>query len=166
MAPTSDQSIRILLVDDEEDLVEFLAHRLLKHGCTVAATTSGAEALKAIASQIFDVAILDLKMPEIDGIELLERIRSVQPFLMNIMLTGYGSMESALAAGRLKAFRYLIKPFDTDELLKLIREAHSQREELLETAFQAEMAEVISPSHTPQEILARGDELRRKYERA
>lgn len=157
--------IRILLVDDEADLVDFLAHRLLKKGFTVSAITSPAAALKAVQKQVFDVAILDLKMPEMDGIELLERIRELQPHLEAIMLTGHGSTESALAAGRLKAFRYLIKPYDFDEILELIEGAWQRREESLEAAYQKELEGAISPGHTSQEILHLGDELRRKYER-
>jgi DNA-binding NtrC family response regulator len=165
MTRAQDRPIRILLVDDEQDLVEFLAHRLLKQGFTVTAAGSGPEALAALGRQIFDVAILDLKMPDMDGIELLERIRGVQPFLEAVMLTGHGSTDSALEAGRLHAFRYLTKPYDYENLLARIREAHAHRERRLEEAFAAEMEAAMSPGHSSHEILTRCEELRRKYER-
>ncbi len=165
MVRAQNKPIRILLVDDEADLVEFLSHRLLKYGFTVTAANSGPEALEAVGGQIFDVAILDLKMPHMDGIELLERIREVQPFLEAIMLTGHGTTDSALAAGRLMAFRYLIKPYDFDDLLARIKEAHAHRDQCLEEAYNAEMKEAMSLGHSSQDILARGEELRRKYER-
>lgn len=165
MSPDNKKPIRILLVDDEADLVEFLAQLLLKKGFTVTATNSGAEALEAVANQIFDVAILDLKMPEMDGIEVLEKIRAVQPFLEAIMLTGHGSTGSALEAGRLKAFRYVHKPYLLEDLLRQIRDAHAHRENALTKAYRQEMAEAMEPGHTSHDILAKGEELRRKYER-
>ncbi|MBU0743057.1 response regulator [bacterium] len=165
MARAQDRPIRILLVDDETDLVDFLAHRLLKQGFTVAAANSGHEALRSIGGQTFDVAILDLKMPHMDGIELLEKIRDIQPSLEAIVLTGHGSTDSALAAGRLMAFRYLLKPYDYEELLVQIQEARERREQCQQEAYDAEMEQAMSPGHTSQEILARGEELRRKYER-
>ncbi len=131
----------------------------------VSATNSGLEAIAAVESRIYDVAIVDLKMPHMDGIEVLERIREIQPFLEVIMLTGHGSIESAHVAGRMNAFRYLLKPYKIDELLKLIKEAFDHREEFLEAAYQKEMEQLITPGHTPKDILVEGEELRRKYHR-
>jgi len=165
MTSAQDRPTRILLVDDEADLVEFLAHRLLKQGFTVTAASNGAEALGAVERQNFDVAILDLRMPKMDGIELLERIRGLQPFLEAIMLTGHGDTDSALEAGRLNAFRYLTKPYDYENLLERIREARAHREQSLQAAYEAEIERAMSPGHSSHEILARGEELRRKYER-
>ncbi|MBC8425728.1 response regulator [bacterium] len=165
MTRAQDRPIRILLVDDEADLVDFLAHRLLKQGYTVSAANRGAEALVAVERQLFDVAILDLKMPQMDGIELLEKIHELQPFLEAIMLTGHGDTDSALEAGRLHAFRYLTKPYDYVDLLARIREAHAHRERRLEEAYTAELEQAMSPGHSSHEILVRGEELRRKYER-
>ncbi|MCP4571221.1 MAG: response regulator [bacterium] len=165
MAPDSKKPVRILLVDDETDLVEFLAQLLLKKGFTVTATNSGSEALEAIAAQTFDVAIVDLKMPEMDGIELLEKVHAAQPYLEAIMLTGHGSFGSALEAGRLKAFSFMLKPCQTEELMQKIREAHAHREWALEAAYRKELAEAMEPGHTSHDILAKGEELRRKYER-
>jgi DNA-binding NtrC family response regulator len=165
MTPVKENPIRILLVDDEADLVEFLARLLLKRGYTVTATNSGPEAIEAVEAQTFDVAIVDLKMPQMDGIEVLKKIRAIQPYLEVIMLTGHGSPGSALEAGRLKAFRYLLKPYKIEELLGQIQEAYEQREEILETAYEEEMMESMTPGHTPKDILARGEELRRKYDR-
>jgi len=165
MTPVTECSIRILLIDDEADLVEFLACRLLKRGCTVKATYGGPEALVAVEARTYDVAVVDLKMPQMDGIEVIERIRAIQPFLEVIMLTGHGSVDSALEAGRLKAFRYLLKPYEFDELISLIKDACDRREQRLESAYQEEMAELMALGHTPREILVSGEELRRKYDR-
>jgi len=165
MTSVTECSIRILLVDDEADLVEFLACLLLRRGCTVKATYSGPEAIAAVKARTYDVAIVDLKMPQMDGIEVIKRIRALQPFLQVIMLTGHGSIDSALEAGYLKAFRYLHKPYEFDNLMKLIKEACDHRERFLEAAYQEEMAELIALGHTPREILVRGEELRHKYDR-
>jgi len=156
--------IRILLVDDEEDLVTFLSHRLLKRGFTVTATTSGPEALKAVKGQTIDVVILDLKMPQMNGIEVLQHLKEEQPYLEAIMLTGHGSHESALEAGRLKAYRYLIKPYDFDELLALIKEAYSYKVEQLRTRYQEELEKITGQGLSALEILAATEKLRRKYE--
>jgi len=162
---TTDRPLRILLVDDEADLIDFLSQRLLKRGWTVTATTDGEEALAAVRRQPFDVAVVDLRMPRMDGIELLERIHAEKPYLAAIMLTGHGSTESALEAGRLGVVHYLIKPYDSDELIARIEEAALERESQLEAAYQEEMTRTIQPGATPTEILEHGEELRRKYER-
>lgn len=164
MTKQDNVSIRVLLVDDEADLVEFLSHRLLKKGLTVTATTSGTAAMAAVECQRFDVVILDLKMPEMDGIEVLRRIKEKQPFLEAIMLTGHGSHESALEAGKLAAFRYLLKPYDFDELLTLIREAHARKRQAMVDQFRQELEDVISSGGSPREITAATERLRREYE--
>ncbi len=165
MTPVQEKPIRILLVDDEADLVEFLAHLLLKRGYTVTATNSGAEAIEAVEAQIFDVALVDLKMPRMDGIQVLNQIRKIQPFLEVIMLTGHGSPNSALEAGRLQAFRYMLKPYKIEELLEQIQEAYQHREDLLNCAYQEEMEQILNPYQTPKDIMARSEDLRRKYDR-
>ncbi len=164
MEQAAKNPIRILLVDDEEDLVTFLAHRLLKRGYTVAATTSGPEALEAVQHQKFDVAILDLKMPQMDGIQVLESIRKMQPFMEAIMLTGHGTHESALEAGRLHAFSYLIKPYDYEELLQQIQNAYEHKEAQLTTRFKEELDKIIKSGGSSREIINATEELRRKYD--
>ena len=100
-----------------------------------------------------------------DGIELLEKIKEIQPFLEAIMLTGHGSIDTALEAGRLKAFRYLTKPYDYDDLLARIREAHASKMEQLRTGYQKELQSAIERNLSPRELMTLGDELRHKYER-
>ena len=89
-------NIRVLLIDDEETLLEYLSKRLLKKGFTVKVAVSGEEALGAAKEEQFDVAVVDLKMPGIDGVETQKRLREIQPFLQCIVLTGHGSIDSAL----------------------------------------------------------------------
>ncbi|MFH1845317.1 MAG: response regulator [bacterium] len=164
MTEPGNKSVRVLLVDDEEDLVEFLTHRLVKRGFTVTATTAGADALVASARQRYDVAIVDLKMPGMDGIAVLEQLKDHQPYLEAIILTGHGSHATALAAGRLQAFRYLLKPYEFDELVTLIEEAATAKRETMVREFQAAQAKIIAQGGTAREISEASDRLRREYE--
>jgi DNA-binding NtrC family response regulator len=160
----SSRPISVLLVDDEEDLVDFLSHRLLKHGFTVTATTAGTDAIAAASRQKYDVAVVDLKMPVMDGIEVLEKLRGQQPFLKTIMLTGHGSHESALEAGRLQAFHYLLKPYEFDELVSVIEKAAAVKREAQLEAFRAEQEHIVETCSTALEITEATERLRRKYE--
>ena len=134
--------IRILLVDDEETLLEYLSKRLLRQGHTVKAAFSGEEAIEAAKQEHFDVAVVDLKMPGIDGVETQARLREIQPFLQCIVLTGHGSIESALESGHEEAFKYLLKPVDYDNLVAVINKAYEKKMELQEAKFQKQLEEI------------------------
>jgi len=136
------QDIRILLVDDEETLVEYISKRLLKKGFTVKATFSGEQALAAAEKDHYDVAVVDLKMPGMDGVETQKRLREIQPFLQCIVLTGHGSIESALESGQEDAFQYLLKPVDYDALVAGIKDAYEKKQELQGAKFQEEVRRI------------------------
>ncbi len=139
----SDQSnIRVLLVDDEEALLEFLSKRLLKQGFTVKAAFSGEEAIQVAKEEPYDVAVVDLKMPGIDGVETQKRLKEIQPFLQCIVLTGHGSIESALGSGQRDAFQYLLKPVDYDNLLALIKDAYKKKVDIQEARFREQVEEI------------------------
>lgn len=156
--------LRLLLVDDEEDLVTFLAHRLRKRGIEVTMALSGHEAISAANELKFDVAIVDLKMPDIDGIAVIEELRVSQPFIEILMLTGHGSHESAWEAGRLQAFRYLMKPLDFDELHKNIIAAWESRCNRMKTEFEAKLEALMLSTTSPRELIQQSNELRQEYE--
>lgn len=122
-APPLPKPLRILLVDDEVGYLQVLANRLQKRNFEVTKAYSGAEALRALRQHHFDVAVLDLKMEDMDGIELLKIVKMMDPKLPVIMLTGHGSEESARLGIELGAFDYLTKPCELGELLQKIREA-------------------------------------------
>jgi DNA-binding NtrC family response regulator len=134
--------IRILLVDDEEDLVEYMSKRILKEGFYVKACFSGEQALEAAKQADFDVAVVDLKMPGMDGVETQKRLRQIQPFLQCIVLTGHGSIESALESGREDAFEYLLKPVDYEALMDKIRKAYKQKEIMQGAKFRHELEKI------------------------
>ena len=134
--------IRVLLVDDEENLLEYLSKRLLKQGFTVKATFSGEEALDAAGDDHYDVAVVDLKMPEMDGVETQKRLKDIQPFLQCIVLTGHGSVETALESGHQDAFQYLLKPVDYDNLVAIIEQAYEKKLEVQRTKFSEQVLEI------------------------
>lgn len=131
MTDTTDSSmtapIRLLLVDDEKDYLHVLANRLARRHIQVVKTYSGQEALQAIRNFDFDVAVLDLKMEDMDGIEVLKVLKKLDPHLAVIMLTGHGSEEAAREGIAQGAFDYLTKPCELDELLAKIRAAYQSR---------------------------------------
>jgi len=118
--------IKLLLVDDEVPFADVISKRLSKRGMAVTAVYSGTEAVRAIRKHDFDVAVLDLKMEDMDGIEVLKIFRKAYPEMAVIMLTGHGSEKAAregLASG---AFDYLTKPCDLESLVEKINEAARQ----------------------------------------
>jgi len=127
--PAADR-IRLLLVDDEKGFVSVLAKRFRRRNIEVTPTFSGAEAIKALRHLEFDVAVLDLKMEDMDGLEVLKIFRIMAPRLVVIMLTGHGSAEAARQGIELGAFDYLTKPCELDELLEKIKAAYQHRKGL------------------------------------
>jgi DNA-binding NtrC family response regulator len=121
--------IRLLLVDDEKDFVNILSKRIKRRNIDVTKAFSGAEAIQALRAQEFDVAVLDLKMEEMDGIETLKVLKIMDPQLAVIMLTGHGSVEAAEQGIRMGAYDYLTKPCELEELLEKILEAYANRKQ-------------------------------------
>lgn len=119
--------IKLLLVDDEKGFANIIAKRMSKRDIDVTKAYSGTEALQAIRKADFDVAVLDLKMEDMDGIEILKIFKKMDPDLAVIMLTGHGSEEAAKNGIKFGAFDYLTKPCDLEDLLAKIREAYQQR---------------------------------------
>ncbi len=119
--------IRLLLVDDEVGYLNVLANRLGKRGLAVVKARSGFEAIQAVRKQDFDVAVLDLLMEDMDGIEVLKVLKKMDPELMVVMLTGHGSEKASKEGIRYGAYDYLTKPCDLQELLEKIREAYRNR---------------------------------------
>jgi DNA-binding NtrC family response regulator len=123
-------AIRLLLIDDEKDFVNILSKRMQRRNIEVAKAFSGAEAIRALRSREFDVAVLDLKMEDMDGIEVLKILKIMDPHLVVIMLTGHGSAEAAEQGIKLGAFDYLTKPCELEALLKKISEAYAHRKQI------------------------------------
>lgn len=156
-------NIRVLLVDDEETLLEFLSKRLLKQGYTVKATFSGEEAIEAARQEHYDVAVVDLKMPGMDGVETQKTLKEIQPFLQCIVLTGHGSIETALESGQQDAFQYLLKPVDYDNLVAVIKDAHKKKVEIQESKFREQVEELYRSGLGAHGIRKAIGELRKIY---
>ena len=118
------EKCRVLLVDDERDFLEVLTRRLGKRDVNVEGVSSGEEALQYLQAKPIDVAVLDVKMPGMDGLTVLREIKKLNPLIEVIMLTGHASLEVALEGMRSGAFDYLMKPAEIDELLYKIQDAH------------------------------------------
>ena len=116
---------RLLLVDDEVGYLDVLAKRLTHRGFAVTTASSGAEAIRALRKWEFDLAVVDLKMEDMDGIEVLKVLKKMDPALQVIILTGHGSERAARDGLAHGAFDYLIKPIGLDPLIARIRAALS-----------------------------------------
>jgi len=125
-----DKKMSIMVVDDEEIVRESFFHWFQKYGHMVETASSGFEALEKLEKYPFQVMFVDIKMPGMDGIELLEKVKQEYPDTIVIIITAYGSIESAVKAMRIGASDYLLKPFKPDQL-SLVMERISQQERLV-----------------------------------
>jgi DNA-binding NtrC family response regulator len=121
------EGIKILLVDDEEDFRKTLGNRLRKRNFEVEEAESGTQALEAMGRQVSDVVVLDVRMPGMDGLEVLKRIKENHPQAEVIMLTGHASVESGIEGMRLGAFDYLMKPCNINDLTVKIQDAYQRK---------------------------------------
>ena len=118
---------RILLAEDEPILRVTLAHDLADAGYEVSAAADGVEGLQRLQERPFDAAVLDLKLPKVDGLALLERFKAANPTGVAVMMTAYGTIHTAVAAMKAGAADYLLKPFPSEELLLLLRGLFASR---------------------------------------
>ncbi|HDM76545.1 MAG TPA: response regulator, partial [Deltaproteobacteria bacterium] len=111
----------------------------------------------------YDVAVVDLKMPGIDGVETQKRLKKIQPFLQCIVLTGHGSVETALESGQQNAFKYLLKPIDYENLVETIKEAYKKKTELVNQKFKEQVEEIYRSGLGAKGIKKAINELRKLY---
>ncbi|NPV83788.1 MAG: sigma-54-dependent Fis family transcriptional regulator [Candidatus Aminicenantes bacterium] len=123
----NDNNAMIHLIDDEPIIHDVLGQLLESEGFKVEISASGEEALKKFEEQKFDLTLLDLLMPGMDGLEVLKQVRKIDPEALVIIITAYASVESALTAIKMGAYDYIQKPFKNDELLMTIKRALEHR---------------------------------------
>ena len=119
--------INVLLVDDEKGYLNVLSNRLSKRGIHATKAFSGTEAIQILRKKDFHVVVLDLKMEDMNGIEVLKIMKKMAPELPVIFLTGHGSQEAAMEGIALGAFDYLTKPCELMDLIEKIKQAHQHQ---------------------------------------
>jgi DNA-binding NtrC family response regulator len=127
--------IKLLIVDDETRFLKAIAQRLTKRGFDVRTATNGPDAVSLAKKEKFDIALLDLKMPGMDGGQLLRILKQEHEFLEAIILTGHGSLESAVELTKVGAFGYLPKPYELEKLIEVLKDAYEAR---LKKKFEAD----------------------------
>jgi DNA-binding NtrC family response regulator len=131
------EEMKLMLVDDEERFLSTTAKLLARKGFTVFTALSGAEALEKLKRHNIHVVILDVKMPGMDGIAVLKEIKRSFPLVEVVMLTGHGTVESAVEGLKSGATDFLSKPMDIDELIQKAKEAFEKRRRLEEKILTA-----------------------------
>lgn len=122
---------KILVVDDEEGMREFLTYMLEGESYQVSTAANGQEALKKLREEEFDLVLADIKMPGIDGLEMLRRIKEIDEQTVVIVMTAYASLDTAIKAIKFDAYDYLVKPFaDTDKVLNIVEKGLALHQEL------------------------------------
>ena len=122
-------TVRVLLVDDEVVFAENMSKLLTTRGYRVEIVHNGESAIHALEDGDFDVVVLDLKMPGMDGIATLKEIKKLGLFTETLILTGHGAVDSAMEAMRLGAYDYLTKPCEVGELVEKLEKAKLKKEE-------------------------------------
>jgi DNA-binding NtrC family response regulator len=134
---------KVLLVDDETDFLATLAERLETRGLRVSTAASGEDAVAKVDDQSFDLIVLDLAMPGIDGLETLKRIKAKQPDAEIIMLSGQGSIKTSIEAMKLGAEDFIEKPVNISELMEKISEAKNKRMLVLQSKRVKEIEKIL-----------------------
>lgn len=118
---------KILLVDDDKSILRILTRILQKQGYNIHTAETGREAEEKINSQSYDLALIDVKLPDTDGVDLLRKIQATRPNMIKIILTGFASMDNGIKALNSGADAYLVKPVEPTELLKILKEKFEER---------------------------------------
>jgi DNA-binding NtrC family response regulator len=117
----------ILIVDDDVGVRNMLSSVLYDEGYLIEGMENGKEAIKACEESPFDVALIDIELPDMKGTELLDRLKKLQPKMIRIIITGHPSIENAMKAVNERADGYMLKPFEVTELLKMIAKLLTER---------------------------------------
>ncbi len=134
---------KVLLVDDEIDFTKVLSQRLEARGLDVEIAENGIQALDKIGQVNYDIILLDLQMPEMDGMETLKRLREERPELQVVLLTGQGDLKSGVEAMKLGASDFLEKPADIKELMEKIKDAKTKKAILVEKKAEDSIQQIL-----------------------
>ena len=134
---------KVLLVDDEDDFISALSERLETRGIKVETSANGIEALDKADETHFDAIVLDLQMPEMDGIETMKKLLKKNPDLQIILLTGHASLDKGIEAMKMGAMDFLEKPADIEKLMGQIKQAKAKRMLLTEKKMEEELSKIL-----------------------
>jgi CheY-like chemotaxis protein len=160
-----DSAIRVLIVDDDEICREILQNVIVQQGVEVSVAVDGLDGLEKLTAEPFDILITDINMPRMDGLALLREARQRYPHILTIIITGYGSLESAIEAMRQGTYDYIQKPFKLDEIaitarnavdkIKILRDKNGILEELEQAYRRLQVLERERlPAHEPRALEA------------
>lgn len=135
---------KVLLVDDEEDFLEVLAERMESRGIEVSTATSAAEAIRMAEKESFDAIIVDLMMPEMDGLEALKLLKEKKPESQVILLTGHATLDKGIKAMKLGAVDFMEKPADLSQLTEKIKKAHAKKMIVVEKQIEEKMKKIMN----------------------
>ena len=147
---------RILLVDDEVVFAENMAKLLSARGYNVNFVDSGDGAIRAMEDRDYDVVVLDLKMPGMDGLATLKEIKKLGLLTETLILTGHGSIDTALEAVKLGAYDYLTKPCEIDELVAKIEKAWDKKDTASKRDIQERIQKVVESPRDVFELFPKG----------
>jgi len=147
--------IRVLIVDDEYQLLEAFKKKLSKEGMEVFTASNGQEAIAILKQETLDIGLFDIKLPDTDGVELLEKLREIQPTAEVIMLTGYASVDTAIRSMKLGAYDYLTKPVKLSELHTVILKAYEKKQLKDKTIVPNVPVLIMGETGTGKELVAR-----------
>jgi DNA-binding NtrC family response regulator len=147
-----EEKIRLLLVDDETQFLETICKRLELRHFEVTPVSSGEEAIEVARKNEFEIALVDLKMPGMGGEQVLEALKKEHKFLEVIVLTGHGSIDSAIRSTKLGAYYYLQKPCELEMLLQVLKDAYQKRIQKKHGYKDEEMEKIISRMTTDSSL--------------
>ncbi|MCG8550343.1 MAG: response regulator [Desulfobacterales bacterium] len=136
-------SEKVLIIDDEQEFTQALAERMTNRGMDVSTSGSAIEGLQSVEEKSFDVVVLDLQMPEMDGIETLKILKKKKPELQVILLTGHATVEKGIEAMKLGAMDLLEKPADLSTLTEKIKKAQAKKMILVEKKAEERIKEIM-----------------------
>lgn len=147
---------RIMVVDDEQNIRDIISEFLKEMGYAVTIAVDGLDALEKVAYEQYDLYIIDVYMPRLGGLELITKLKEIQPLAVIIVTTGYSSIDVAIKAIRTGAYHYLTKPIQAEELLKVVESGLKHAADLVETPAGAEGASLPSRDKHSDMLLLRG----------
>jgi DNA-binding NtrC family response regulator len=136
-------SEKVLLVDDEVEFLNTLSERMRTRGLEVATSSTGVEALQKVEKEAYDVIVLDLMMPGVDGLEALKILKAKRPELQVILLTGHATVEKGIEAMKLGAMDFLEKPADINLLTEKIKKAQAKKMLIVEKQNEDKIKKIL-----------------------